>query len=320
MNKSTRIILTFGVVAAMVYFIDWHEFGYVFAQINWQLLIPLVIFQAIARLIDAYQLTVVIRLLNRSVRMARVFLANALAVFYGFILPGEILATAPKWMILSKDAGSRADILNAIVYNRLALMMPPLLIGGLALASIGLFDAGWKNDLLYAPVLGVVIVSILLLSRRTGTAVLRFLAFLASTLPAPMRKSSKTVLTSFSQFHRLKLRSHMYVYLLSTASSLIRIIGFVGAAYIVKVDVPATSLALAYAMVFVLGSLPLTLGNIGVREGILVFILARYGAITEQSILLGMVLYVEYVLFAIIGGAFQVMLSSGKGAVKDEQP
>ena len=58
------------------------------------------------------------------------------------------------------------------------------------------------------------------------------------------------------------------------------------------------------------GFFPLTLGNIGIREGILVFVLATYGVPPEQSILLGMVLYVDHVLFALLGGAFQLTLSS----------
>lgn len=297
-------------VGLLVYIIDWHVFQRLLADVRWPVLALVLAVQAVARLVEAFQLKVVISVLKRQVTLVRVFLANSLAAFYSFVLPGDLLATIPKWLVLSRDVGSRADILNAIAYNRLALLVPPVVIGSIALANLEPFPRNWQNQSLYGIAFVVLAVVLLIYSRHTGPGFLNRVKRISSRLPKKVNRPITTVLDSFGGFHRSPPHVHLAIYSVSVCVTLTRILAFVIGAHAVGIDVPTTSVALAYSIFVFLAFFPITIGNLGIREGVLIFVFSVYGIPAEQSILLGVILYLDNIIFAIVGAMFQWSLAS----------
>jgi len=312
-SKSLKIVLTVSLLMVLAIVVEWQELILVFERVDWPLLVPLYILLGSARIVEAYQLKIVINNFRRTTSLVKVILANAIATFYGFILPGELLSTVPKWLILSKDTGSRADILNAILYNRIALLIPPILIGCSILAVTSPIENRSATYIIIASGIGIVIGTFLLFSQRTGDFLLQIIDRIARKFSSRVGLVITTITTSFQRFYELTFRHHLSVYLLSTLVSVIRILGFIFASHIVLIDVPPQSLAFAYTLIVILGLFPLTIGNMGIREGVLIYVLQMFGTTPTQSIILGVILFGEQIIFAIVGGIYQVSLS-GKTA------
>ena len=316
-SRIARFSFTLGVLIALGYIVDWEVFAQVFVKIDWALFLPLLLIQGVARLIEAFQLWTVIKSIGRFVPVTRVFLANALAVFYGFVLPGLLLSTAPKWLVLSKEAGSRSDILNAIIYNRLALLVPPVFIGCLALGMMDIFDEGHLKYAFFFTGFGVVFSTAFLFHKRTGFLVLRIMRWITRRCPEKLKNSGDTFITSFAKLQDLETNKHLVIYSLATATALTRISAWIYAAALVSIVVPPEILALTYSVVVVLAVFPLTLGNIGVREGVLVLVLGIYGISPAEALLMGMILFLEQIFLAVVGGLYQIRLASEQSPIRN---
>ena len=315
-SKPARLALTLVVLAILAYVVDWKELRDVFRQVDWHWLVPLYLLLAVSRLAEAFQLRLVIGSFNRATTLARVFLANALATFYGFFVPGELLATVPKWLVLSREPGSRSDILNSIVYNRIALLIPPIVIGSIALGIVNPFADRVPAWLLVLPGFVLIAGTLLIFRQQTGVPLLRLADRLATRFPARVSEKLTVFTASFRRFFDLRFSDHLMSYSLSTLSAIIRIAGFVFAAHVLLIVAPPHAFAFAYSLLVVLGLFPLTFGNVGVREGILISVLAIYGVTATQAVLLGMVIFGEYVLFAVIGAIYQISLSRELSATR----
>ncbi len=308
-GKAVKIVLTISLLAVLAVVVEWQEFKIVIEQVDWFMLLPIYIVLESARIVEAYQLMSVLKFFKRATSLTTVYLTNAIATFYGFILPGQLLATIPKWLILSNVTGSRSDVLSAIVYNRIALLIPPIVITCVALAITNPFDKLSTTYLLVASGSGLIIVVLLLLNRTTGGFLLWTIEKTVENCSPKIAIAIAPVIASFSRIHELKFHRHLVIYILSTSVSIIRILAFIIASHIVLIDVPPYSLAFAYTLIVILGLFPLTIGNIGIREGVLVYVLQMYGTAPTQSILLGMILFGSQIIFAIVGGIYQVSLT-----------
>jgi hypothetical protein len=62
---------------------------------------------------------------------------------------------------------------------------------------------------------------------------------------------------------------------------------------------------------FISRLLPLTLGNLGVREGILVLSFGLYGVEPAEAILVGLLMFSSVLFVAVVGAAYQIAIAMG---------
>jgi hypothetical protein len=67
-----------------------------------------------------------------------------------------------------------------------------------------------------------------------------------------------------------------------------------------------------WAVIYVLGRVPISVANLGVREVILVGLLTIYGVDKSQALLMSMILFSALVVMAIIGAIYQIFWAGGK--------
>ena len=72
-------------------------------------------------------------------------------------------------------------------------------------------------------------------------------------------------------------------------------------------DVPFVALLGVVPLVYLATVLPISLGGLGVREGTLAFLLARYGVAASDAITLSFLVYLNRVLVGSIGGGMQLL-------------
>ena len=77
------------------------------------------------------------------------------------------------------------------------------------------------------------------------------------------------------------------------------------------VDLPFLTLFWINAILLAARQVPITISNLGVREGILIAVLSTYGVEPERSVAIGLTLFCCHVFAALIGLVYQIFLSLG---------
>jgi hypothetical protein len=287
------------------------EFLHALRAIDVLLLLPMYAFVAGRGLSQSLLTHVLLNKIGSSATVLRVLLANSLASFYGLVVPGDIVASFAKWKNLSIATGQKASVLNAIVYHRLLLIILSLTIGLIALA--------WENPVPQYPI--AIISSILLLASfvlgalffnaRVGVFVDPFLQRIALKLPDALARRIRSVVSSLGAFRRLSGSDHALFVLLGLLTIGFTIASLTIASHALSLDLSLITLAWLQVMLMLVRVLPITIGNLGVREVFLVVVLAGYGIESATAIAFGLLLFSRELFIAIIGGLYQFALLFG---------
>jgi glycosyltransferase 2 family protein len=253
----------------------------------------------------------ILRQAGQTVRLRRVVLAHALARLYSLITPGELVASIAKWKNLSDATGQGPLVLNSIIYYRFVLLISPLIIGASALAISNPFPGvaldlfAWGFTLLL--VLGMAFV----LHRTTAPLFDAGIAALLQRVPAIVRRPGMKVLAALHALRSMTLGQHAAFMLAGIADFALVMLGFWAAARAMNLELPLVTLVWVQAAILLLRLLPITFANLGVREGLLVFVLALYGVAAGDAIALGLLLFSRYLAIAAIGAVYQYYLLFG---------
>jgi hypothetical protein len=71
------------------------------------------------------------------------------------------------------------------------------------------------------------------------------------------------------------------------------------------------SLSLTWVLLATSSYLPVTIGNIGVRESILIIVLGKYGVDAEKAVAIGLIMFSCQIATALIGLLYQIALVIG---------
>ena len=263
------------------------------------------------RLLEATQMKVLLSKVGLNVTVARVFFANALSALYAFVLPGDLVASFAKWKALSAATGQKTTVLNAILYNRLALLLPVLAFGSVALIVQDPFPQMGLVETVIAiwAILGATILS--LYNPRIGGRVDLLLQRLASASPRWLGGRMEAFLASLQRFRSLRLFDHATILLLSVLAFSGGLLSFLCSVYALDLDIPVLTLLWTAALLRIARQLPLTISNLGIREGILILVLAPYGASAAQAVALGLIAFSKQIAVAVVGFAYHMCCMAG---------
>lgn len=278
---------------------------------NVVLLLPMYVFVACRAVLQSFLTHMLLKRVGSSATILRVFLASTLASFYGLVVPGDIVASFAKWKNLSLATGQKASVLNAMVYQRLLLIIISLAIGLIALAlenPIPEYPIAAVSSLL---LLIFFILGMLLFSPRVGLVVDPLLQRIALKLPGALGCKMGNVIASLGEFRRLSLSHHAQFVSLGLLTVGFMIASLAIAGHALTLDLSLTTVAWLQVMLLLLRTIPITVGNLGVRETFLIFVLAAYGIEPATAIALGLLLFSRELFIAIIGGLYQTALLFG---------
>jgi uncharacterized membrane protein YbhN (UPF0104 family) len=306
-----RLALTAVVVGILLRFVDWREVVSALTGANLAWLVSAYVLVIARRAIEIAQMTRVLRLVSCPIGWFRVFRANALAAFYALFTPGSLIPIAVKWTDLAAATGKRAIVLNAIVYSRLLLDLQPMIIGAAALAwsnptgepvfvvaALGFAALGLAFALcLFSPWLSPV-------TRLANHAVGR-------CLPGRLRARLDHLFDELEPFRALPLRRHLSLAALALSGFAV---GMVTRLMIMKslgFTVPLSTLIWVDALLLAASHVPITLGNFGVREGLVMAAFGLYGVPADVAVAYGLIVYSCRHILALVGAGFQLALIGG---------
>lgn len=264
--------------------------------------------------IRSIALRVIFEKLGCFVSTSTIFATSAITCLYSMVLPG-LLSTGVKWYILKKDTGKGSNVFAGMVYNQMSLVVVLLVFGFGALLTCDLTTVllpSTRNQWLI-PILSAILLILtitgtcFLLNKWTGPPIINVFITLTRVLPAIAADKIKSVLEQIKIFQSAGVRFHFFIAVINIISGLgIGALIYIAAAKAASVIVPFWLLIWLNAIVFVLGRLPITIANLGVREVTLVGLLAAYNVDKSTALVMSMILFSSQIFMAIIGAGYQL--------------
>lgn len=276
--------------------------------------------------INSIKLRLILKKQGCDADIATIFGASAVASFYGMIVPG-VLSTVAKWYILRKDTGKGSAVLSSMLYNQLSIMSVCTVCGLIALMitnPASLLQDNAKSQWLLPVVCGIlvvaiILVSLLLLSSRTGGRITKALMLLLRPFPTKISQKAQETLRRIASFQTAGVPFHLTITSITIIAGLgVGVLIYILAARAANVYAPLGVLVWLWAIIYLLGRLPISVANLGVREVTLVGFLTVYGVEKPAALLMSMILFSTSVFMAIIGAMYQ--LSWAVNAKKSAQP
>lgn len=307
-----RLALTIGVLAALVEHVGWDPMIQVAADATARWVVLTYGAAFCAMLMGAILLRYLLKRLGLDVGLKRILLANSLSTLYTLIVPGDLLAGAAKWADLSAATGDKPRVLSSMVFAKVALALAPLVIGSVVLAvenplrSHALVTAAFLTSSV------LVAGTVLFLNRRTGRCIDKAIEALLCYLPTFAQSRARSVARAFAEFRSLDTIDTGRTLVYSTAAFICGVAAMACAAKAVGVGVPVTVFAWVSMILFITRLVPVTISNLGIREGVLIAVFGIYGVEPAAAFATGMVMFSSNVLIAIVGAGYQVAIASGR--------
>lgn len=312
-----RLTVTVALLCYVFRKVDMPQFWQVARTARWVYLLGVWFSAAGFYWVQSVALRLILRRQGCDVRLATLFGASSVTALYSLILPG-ILSTGVKWYILKKHTGKGTNVLSSMLYNQVMLMVAMTVVGLAALILTNptriLFPQARRDWVMptvcMAMLVLVVLLCVLLLSGHTGQVVTRWLARLLKLLPRRVRQRGQDILLQLAVFQNAGLRFHLTIAAVNALDGLlVGLAIYFCAARAAHVTVGLGVLIWLWATVFLLSKVPITVGNLGVREVTVVGLLTAYGVAQPHALLMSMILFSSQLFLAALGVVFQLVWS-----------
>jgi len=186
-----------------------------------------------------------------------------------------------------------------------------LAIGALALAYSNPLP---YESLGYIPGFLLIILVVLFIGiyhPKFGAQLESFLRRFGRRLPARIEKYLNSVLDALGRIHNFSVYDHIRIFAWALLSVALRTLVLYFATRAIGVDVSPVHILWISAFLVFTATLPITIANLGVREGLLVLALSPFGIIPATAVALGLLLFANQIIAAVIGAFYQLAISLG---------
>jgi uncharacterized membrane protein YbhN (UPF0104 family) len=310
-----RILITTGLLIWVFSQIDLEQFRQTIKTARWHFLFAVWVLTVILFWIRSMKMKLILKKQSCNVATATIFGATAVTCLYSMILPG-VLSTGVKWYILKKETGKPSNVLSSMLYNQLSAAVV-LMVFGLAALMLtnptSLSQANTENQWLLPAICGIlltaiIVIYLLLLNKQTGGKIIKGGGFLLIPLPQKIRQKGREVLDQIATFQAAGAGFHLRIVSITIIDALIGgVITYILAARAANITAPLGGVFVwLCAGIYVLGRIPISVANLGVREITLVGLLALYGVDKSQALLMSMILFSALIVMAVIGAIYQL--------------
>lgn len=311
-SGALQIAFTAVLLGLLVRAVGWRNLLEGLSAVRWPWLLANYAAVTLTFLAMGVCLRLVLVKLGVKISVGRVLLANALANLYALVLPGDLMAGVSKWGVLAIATGERVKVLAGIVLNKLVLGLSPLVFGAFALAFASPFPSLPVAETAVA-VAGAVLASIaLVLHPRGAEWVDDRLRAASRAAPSALQRPSEKLHQAFSALRTLGARDHLELLSLSLLIFWLGILSFFCATRALGLNVSIAMLVWISLALFIARLLPITLNNLGVREGLLVLALGASQVEPALAVGVGLVMFSSAIWVGLLGAGCQLAIALGR--------
>lgn len=322
-----RILITTGLLIWIFRQIKIGQFVQAIKTARWQLLIAVWTITIVFFWIRSIKMQLILKKQDCRIGISTIFRASVVTSLYSMILPG-LLSTGAKWYILKKDSGKGSNVLSSMVYNQLSTLFVITVFGLVALMitnPVLILKTEVNNWWLLPLICGIfliviIIITLLLLNSRTGDRIINCLSYFLKPFPITIHQKGRQILDQIATFQTAGAGFHLKIASITTIDTLIGgVIVYLLSARAANVAVSVSVLVWLFAAISILGRIPISLANLGVREVTLVGLLGIYGVEKSQALLMSMIIFSSLVLMAAIGAIYQIFWTVGSKKSNDNK-
>lgn len=239
-----------------------------------------------------------------SLSTSQVLEINLAAVFYGLFLPGgNLTGGAIRFYKLARTDKKMAEALASIVFDRVAATIA-LCVIGILFWLVDLPSNSGDIGLSMIVALGILsIVYVLLFDRRISPFLRKRLK--SVNLSFVSQKVHK-LLVSLNQYQNLSLSSLAFIFALSITTQLLGTLIYYLLAMSLGMNITFVSIGWIRSAVVIISMVPISISGLGVREGVLLFLLKPYGIWGEKTLAFSFLVFVAtLLLIGAIGGLLE---------------
>lgn len=309
-----RVLITAGLLVWVLSQIDLVQFRQAVKTARWQYLVAVWVLTIVIFRINSFKMRLILKKQGCDVPIGMLFGASAITLFYGMVIPG-VLSSGVKWYILKKNTGKGSNVLSSMVYNQMSIVFVMVVFGLASLMIINpvsLLTAETRNQWLLPAVCGILLivilsVTLLLLNGSTGGKIINALKLLLRPFPAKVRQKGCEILDQIAVFQNASAGFHLTIGFITVIANLTGgVLMYVLSAGAANVTAPLAVLVCLCAFVYIMGRVPISVANLGVREVTLVGFLGLYGVEKPAALLMSFILFSALVVMAVIGAIYQL--------------
>ncbi|MFC1809117.1 lysylphosphatidylglycerol synthase transmembrane domain-containing protein [Candidatus Omnitrophota bacterium] len=232
---------------------------------------------------------------------------NFITSFYTLFLPGYLAGGAVKWVKMQKLAKRPAEFFITIILNRYIELGSVFLMGVFFMIPYLLNNAFYSTFWL---LIGISIILIFLYCSAFSKRMLKFIqGFVArlTVLPPFVRNKIEKLYTVITSLHELPFSTHFHIIINCLIRQLLAVGGFLIVARSVSLPVSYGDIAWMRSVVIILGMLPISIGNLGVREASLVVILGQFDVVPSMALSFSVLILLRKIVLVFIGGTLELL-------------
>ncbi len=304
--QLVKATVTFGLIGYIVQLIDWNAFTLLWPLIDWGWMAvgPLVYLVALSG--TAYRWHTMLKGLQIPFSVAHSFIAYLLGTFYNLILPGGLGGDLIRVGYAKKQTKASTTLLaSTALMERFFGSMISFQVGAVTL----LFLSTQLLTQLGATVVALVIGGALYI---TGWMLGFFLFWdkISKRLPKGLTRGrlSKKMFSASGEIQRLSWGTRHRIVAGTTCYLICDAFASYALSQGLGLDIPYTVFLLLNPFIYLAMAFPLSLGGLGVREGVVVSFLALLGVHTTEAATLAFLIYLNHAVVGLGGGVMQLTL------------
>ena len=298
--------------------IDLTQFSQILKKARWSFLWIVWGLTIVAYWILSIKMRLILKKQDCHADTGTLFGASAITALYSMILPG-VLDAPVKWYVIRQHTGKGSNVFSSMVYNQFSVLIFTSASALVALIVTNPTGNWHLPAICLAILIFLIAVSLSLLNRTLGPKLTSYLSHIIEPLPASFRSTAGKILSQLSVFQTASWAFHFKVVLLNFMSiTIVSTTIYIFAAKAARIDVPVGVFIWLCAVIFILGRLPISIANLGVREVTLVGTLALYGVDAPSAFLMSMIIFSNRILMAIIGVIFQLYWTMRRSEPRDK--
>ncbi len=284
--------------------VNMHDLIQPLSTVNGGLYLLAVGWAFVAYVLNSYKWQQLLIALNIRERCLHLCALNLISLFYSLVLPGQLFGEAIKAYRLAHGRQEKSKLVMSVVIDRLTGLIALLCLGLMGMAFMpGLRRQRMLLIISVGLLLLCLVLMIIMLNVRWQAQCVRF----AGRLPLGVVKQRlNSVWLAFVEYRHSPQILLVALILSFAFQSLLVVLNYY-VARAMGLTVPFMHFFWIIAIVSIVQMLPFTLAGLGLREGVLVYLLGFEGIAASQSIAYSLAVFSIMVILGLVGGLLELL-------------
>lgn len=312
-----RLLVTTSMLALAFRNIDSTAFLNALKTAKWQFFAAASIVTVIFFWLNSIKTRCIFKKLNCDIQTKTLFAVSSITSLYTLFIPG-LLTNSIKWYILKKETSKGAQVLSAMIYNQLSRAIVMSLAALTALLSTkpstAIFTTTPSSTVLKTLYItltsAIIIISLLLLNKKSHHKLNSLTDKLFAFLPPKMHRKTSDMINHLTTFQNAGIFFHLAITLMTISFVLMgNVLIYFFAAKAANITLPISVFFWLSATIYILGLIPISIANLGIRELTIAGFLSIYNIEKSSALLMSMTIFSTTLTMAVIGACCHIYWS-----------